>query len=274
MQIADLVEQHFLQARLRAARHVVMKRRQLGSRHPRRPAQPLGQRLGEHPRAREEIEALGVEREAAAGAVADDGAHGGEQAGLAVRSQPHDLVLVGIHPEAEIRGDRRVEEPERIGELDLLEEREVGVLPPTIRGGRPLADAVHGQDRGLGESGEVKGARRVGGVMLEGVDPPLEAEHLSDLALGPVGVEPRPAVVAAPRPQLATQLLHRRFVERHAVDIADVEATGLQAEGEGRHRQPRVVLDAREALFLGRRHQPAVLAPGNRPTRGRTPRCR
>jgi hypothetical protein len=95
--------------------------------------------------------------------------------------------------------------------------------------------------------------------MLEGVDPPLEAEHLADLTLGPVRIEPRPAVVAAPCPQLAPQLLHRRLVERHAIDVADVEAAGLQAEGKGRHRQARVVLDAREALLLGRRHQPAVL---------------
>jgi len=91
VQIADLVEQDLLEASLRAARHVVMKRAQLGARRPRRSTQPLGQRLGEHAGAGEEIEAHGIEREASTGPIAHDRAHGSEQVGRAVGASPMTL---------------------------------------------------------------------------------------------------------------------------------------------------------------------------------------
>ena len=51
-------------------------------------------------------------------------------------------------------------------EPDLLEEPNLGAAPTPDGGGRPLADAVDGQDGGLLEGRAEEGAGRVGEVVL------------------------------------------------------------------------------------------------------------
>ena len=83
-----------------------------------------------------------------------------------VGSEPHHLVLVLVHREAEIGGEGRVQHAQRMRESDLAQEcrcRAAARVPfPTAdRERRPFADAVGRQDRGAPRRRREEGRRRV-----------------------------------------------------------------------------------------------------------------
>ena len=146
-------------------------------------------------------------------------------------------------------------------ELDLCETFDGGAAADSVGGGRPFADAVDGEHRGLRETGEEEGGGRVRGVVRVGADRPLPPEPLADRPLRPPRIEPgeiAPRPLRSPRPELAGELVDRPLVVGDAVDLIDPDPPRLQAEAERLNRQPRVVLDPREPLLLGRRHQHPV----------------
>ena len=81
--------------------------------------------------------------------------------GLAVGREAHQLVLAGVDLEpGEVR-ERRVEQPERVGEADGLVEPDAVALADAPGRRRPLADAVGREDRGLLVGRGEEGARGV-----------------------------------------------------------------------------------------------------------------
>ena len=147
-------------------------------------------------------------------------------------------------------------------EIDLLEGREPMAAAAAGGGGRPLADAVDGEHRGLLEAGVEEGAGGVRGVVRVGAERPLVPQALAQRALRAARIEPwqvRRQVRRHAGPQLAGELLLRQLVVGEAVDLVRPDAAGRQAEAEGGGRQARVVPHAGEALLLGRSHQAAVL---------------
>ena len=69
---------------------------------------------------------------------------------LAVGREPHDLVLAGVDLEADVIGEGRVEQAERVRESGSPSASSSSLPRPIAsRRRRPLADAVHGQHRRL-----------------------------------------------------------------------------------------------------------------------------
>ncbi len=128
----------------------------------RRLAEQVVERAVGHGQADAVIEVVEVEPERTVGLQVDQLVedHPGI-ARLAVGREPHQLVFARIDLEAGVIGERRVQQPERMGEMDLLDDLEPVVAPERERAGRPLSDAVQRQYRCRGVRRRKKGA---GGV--------------------------------------------------------------------------------------------------------------
>ncbi len=193
---------------------------------------------------------------------------------LSVGCQPHDLVLGAVDLEAQVVGEGAVEEPQAVGEADLLEQLDVRAPAHAVGGGGPLPDAVDGQDRRLLVRGRKEGGGRMAHVVL--------------------GVEDRPGVgleLLADRrghPQLLVEPDRHGLAERverageggdvgreHPLELEKrlvVEADGVEVLGadpglgedvlDGLGGEVGVVALAGEALLLGRRDHLAVLQEG------------
>ncbi len=85
---------------------------------------------------------------------------------LAVGGESHELVLAGVDLEAAVVGERGVEQAERVREPQLGVEADPVAAPDALRRGRPLPDAVEGEDRRLLERRGEERARGVGLVVL------------------------------------------------------------------------------------------------------------
>ena len=105
---------------------------------------------------------------------------------LAVRREPHHLVLARVHLEAGVVGERRVEHAERVRVVQLGEQLEVLAAPDAVRRRRPLADAVHREHGGLLERRRVERARGVRLVVLGEEQLALVAAELRADAASPV----------------------------------------------------------------------------------------
>jgi len=200
--------------------------------------------------------------------------------GIAVRGQPHELVLPGIDPEAQIVGEGGVEQPDGMGEAHLLEEGDVVVPAVADGGGGPFPDAVDGQDRRFGKGRGEEGAGGVGQVVIReeeldtfrgAVADPLQLvadqfleEHLlldphgngGEKGLQTPGGE---GVVGLQKP---LEFQQRLVVEDHGVQILHADPGPLQAEGRRMGREGWVVLLPGEALLLGGGDDLAVLEEG------------
>ena len=86
---------------------------------------------------------------------------------LAVGREPHHLVFAGVDLEAGVVGEGRIEQPERMREVQSpCASRDRLPRPNADRRGRPLADAVHREDHRLVERRRKERAGRVALVML------------------------------------------------------------------------------------------------------------
>jgi hypothetical protein len=186
---------------------------------------------------------------------------------LAVGRKPHHLVLAGVDLEPRVVGEGRVEQPERMREVDLLVHLEP-VAPADGRGGRrPLADAVHRQDHGLLERRREERARRMAQVVLaeQKISVPAAADGLEFLPqqvleekLFPQPQGNRHAEGAEPPRRegeigldQSLELEERLVVEHHMVDVPQGGPPLLEAIADRVPRKPRIVLLAGEALLLG-----------------------
>ena len=192
--------------------------------------------------------------------------------GVAVGREAHHLALVAVFREAEPLRDGRVEDPERVREEDAVEDREAGAVALREHRRGEVAEAVHGEDRRILERRDEERTRDVRLVVLDVV------ELGADLALVDAQrlCERRPHVahlrrVLEPRLQVAragpvanrTQELPaevRLRIARHGdvIEVARGETRIGEAPRGGQLGKASAVLDAVEALLLGRRHELAV----------------
>ncbi len=195
---------------------------------------------------------------------------------LAVRRKPHQLVLPGIDPEPEIVGEGGVQEPEAVREMNFLEHVDRVAVPHAHHGGAPFADAVDGEHQSVVERG---GVERAGGmrVMVLGEQQPLAIECGIDrlqrfdqhLLLEQLFAEPdRHRLDERSKParrigeigfQQALEFQERLVVEHHMVRLAQRHARFVEAIPQRVRRKACVEFLAREALFLRRRRDLAVL---------------
>ena len=196
---------------------------------------------------------------------------------LAVGREAHDLVFTRVDLEAGVVGKGRIEQSQRMREVQLFQHLEAVALAVAQRRGRPLADAIHGQDGGFLER---RGKERRGGMALVmlaeqqallPVEVRLPALHLvaqqgllEELLLQPQrhghaeGIEAARGVGEVGLEQ-AFELQERLVVEGDVVDVGQLDAGTIEAELHGILRKARIVLLAGEALLLGGAHQMAIL---------------
>ena len=99
--------------------------------------------------------------------------------GLPVWGQAHQLVLAGVHPEAGVVSKCRVQQSQRMREMNLPQHLQLLPLPQRHRSRGPFPHPVHGQDHGFIERRGIIRAGRVTEVML------CEEEALFPSALAP-----------------------------------------------------------------------------------------
>ena len=189
---------------------------------------------------------------------------------LAIWREPHDLVFAGIDSEACEVGERRIEKAQRVRKTQLAQHLDVRPTPYADRRGRPFANAVHRDDRGLLERRRVERRRGVRFVMVAEVHFTLVAvEPLLDVGGHPEFLaEPqrhrhqeRPPAARCARGvgfEQAVELDQRLLVEADEIEILRRDAALTEAVGGRPRRKARVVLLAREAFFLCGGHDPAV----------------
>ena len=202
---------------------------------------------------------------------------------LAVGREPHHLVLAGVDLEAGVVGEGGVEQAQRVGEVQLAVDREIGRRAQARRGRAPLADAVERQHQRLLERGGVEGGGRVAQVVLgkqqlgrpvmAGLDArelPGEAVLLEQLLLDPQRHRHLEGAKAARRErhvglEQPLELQERLVVEGDVVELGSFEVALRPGSSSPRWSGKRgVVLPAREALLLRRRHDLAVDDEGGR----------
>jgi len=71
--------------------------------------------------------------------------------GLSVRSEAHQLVLAGVHPEPREIGEGGIQHADRMREPNLLEQLDAIALAFSDGRRRPFTDPIHGENRRLFE---------------------------------------------------------------------------------------------------------------------------
>ncbi len=255
---------------LHGRREVHLALRQERLRSPRRPSEEALERTSRHRETVSELELVEVEPDRAVVVHLDDLPPDdvGEPR-LSVGREPHQLVLAAVHLEPAEVGERRVEEADRVGEAQLEEHVERRALPVADRGRRPLADAVHRQDRRLLVRRREERRRRVRLVVLGEEDLSAVRELFANPVLHPEllahperhrlqeGAEAAWREVEV-RLEEALELQERLVVEGDGVERGGLDAPLLQAPESGLAREAGVVLLPREALFLRGRDDLAV----------------
>jgi hypothetical protein len=194
---------------------------------------------------------------------------------LAVGGQPHDLVLGAVDLEAQVVGEGAVEQPQAVGEADLLEQRDVRALADAVGGGGPLTDPVDGEDRRLLEGRGQKGRGGVAHVVLGvedgprvGLELPADGRGHPELLVQPhrhrlaEGAERarKGGDVGAQHP---LELEQRLVVEADDVEVPGLDPGLLEDVADGVVGEVGVVLLPREALLLRGRDHLAVPQEGS-----------
>ena len=189
--------------------------------------------------------------------------HVGE-ARLAVGCEPHELVLAVVHPKATVGGERRIQQPQAVREVQAAVQGQRTPAAHAQARGLPLPHAVQAQHQGLVEVRRVEGAGGVGVVVVGELDPAREAQS-PELALQVLSQEqplPQPQGSRrregpeAPRregqPALEQPLeLHEGlFVVDDVVHVGGRPPGRLERARDRRIREPGVVLDPGQALLL------------------------
>ena len=185
--------------------------------------------------------------------------------------QAHHLVLAGVDLEAEVVGEGRVEEADRVREGDLPERGQLAAVAEPGRRGGPLTDPIHAQHRRGGERRRIECRRRVGFVVLaeeemgkrrrlasvgQGQQLLLQEALQEHLLLEPDrhGRHEGPDAARGERQvglQQALELDQGLVVEGDVAEIAESDPALAQAVAHRVDRESRIVLLPGEALFLG-----------------------
>ncbi len=185
--------------------------------------------------------------------------------------------------EAEVLRHGGVEQPERVGLLDLVDLLDLAPAREPEEAGRHLPHAVDRHDGGLVEAGEVIGRARVREMMLDALDLDVAllllavgrryAEDLEDglelleaPALLPARSDERLQGLARPPREGARHVLEAVLLDRRdrpgvgdQVELVGADAGHLEAVAHGVHGDlAHRVLPAREALLLDRRDDLAI----------------
>ena len=197
--------------------------------------------------------------------------------GLAIRGQPHQLVLARIDLEpGEVR-EGGIEQAERMWEIQLVAQFHLVAAADAETGGGPFADAVHRQDGRLlkGRWEECAGRMR---FVVFGEDIPALVAVLQGLVhlAGQVQLllqpdrQTRQELAEAPRGvsqigfQQPLEFEQGLLIEHDVVEFLRGKARGLEAVIDCVQGEAAVVLDSRESLLLSGRDDLAVAHEGRR----------
>ena len=193
---------------------------------------------------------------------------------LPVGGEAHDLVLGAVDLEPEVVREGAVEQPEAVGEADLLEEGDVVPLAHAEGSGGPLADAVHREDGRLLERRDEEARGGVAHVVLGEEDRPLVGPQLPaddrrhpELLLDPhrhrlAERAERAGEGGDVRRQHPLELQERLVVEADGVEVPGADAGLLEDVLHRPRREVLVVFLAGEALLLAGGHDDAVPEQG------------
>ena len=195
---------------------------------------------------------------------------------LAIGREPHHLVFAGVDLEAGVIGRGRIQEAQRMREMDLLENLELAAVAGRGRCRGPLADAVHGEYGRILERRGIEGRGRVAQMVL--AEQQLGAVELrrkllqfvreqallEQLFLQPQRDRHLERAEAARRQrdiglQQPLEFEERLVVEHDVVERVHRGARLRKTRRDGVVREGRVVLLAGEALLLRGGDDAAVL---------------
>ena len=197
---------------------------------------------------------------------------------LAIRCQAHELVLAGVDAESAVGGERRVQKPQRMGKMDLLQGLNLGTGSSGDGGGGPFSDAIHRQDGRLrkGRRKERTGRMR---LMMGGEEDralrPQPGQRGSDASTkvqasaqpirdGPGKSATSPRGPTQKHLQSPAELQDGFLVEGHGLQIAGGDARLIQTGPDGAFRKPRIILATREPFLLNRRQNSSITQEGCR----------
>ena len=197
--------------------------------------------------------------------------------GLAVGREAHHLVFARVDLEPGVVGEGRVQQPERMREVNFLCDRERIAGSRRKRRRRPFADAVHRQDRRVLVGRGKKRRRRVTDVMLGEQDfsrldlhaveyvgqRVADQRFLKQLVLDPHRHRRRETLEAPRRKgeiglENALEFRKRLVIENKEVDVLGREAPLGETEPDRVYGKARVGLEAGEAFLLRRGDDVAV----------------
>ena len=228
----------------------------------RRPVEELIHRRAGHRQAGDVVEITGVEFEGAVVLEVEEIVEDTVDVfALAIGGQSHQLVFAGVDLEAREIRESRVEQAQRVRELDISEGVNFGPAAIAIAGGGPLADPVEGHDRRFLVGRGIKGRRRVRLVVVAEEHGHLAVELALDQLRDPqLLLEPDhhalPVEANAQRGRAqmgfeqAFESQQWLVVKADTVEVFDPDARLLQAVAYGVGGKIWVVLHARKALFL------------------------
>ena len=197
---------------------------------------------------------------------------------LAIGGQAHELVLAGVDPESAVSGQRRVQKPQRMREMDLLQGLNLGAVSAGDGGGGPFSNAIHCQDGRLGKGRRKKRTGRMCLVMGGEEDRALgpqprqrgsDASTKVQASAQPIRNGPGKSATSPRGPtqkhlQSATELQDGFLVEGYGLQIAGSDARLIQTGSNGTFRKPRIILATRQSFLLHRRQNSSITQEGCR----------
>ena len=193
---------------------------------------------------------------------------------FAIRGQAHQLVFARVDLESSEIRKRRIEQPQRVRETQLLEKLYAVSVAASHRAGRPLAHPVQGQNGRLLKRRRIEGARRMRLVMFRekhfgngrdaaGFQGILDLKRNPQFLLQPDGHGHHEGLQPTRRDgkirfQDARELVDGLVVKRHGIQIPIANPTLGQAVLHGVDRESRIVFLAGKPLLLGRGDNLAV----------------
>ena len=252
--------------RLDARRQIHVPLFELGFRPARRPAEQLGEPAIGHRQPLAVIEVRHVHPEAPVRPQIDQVLEDHVLInGPTVGSQAHQLIFAAVDLEPAVISERRIEQPQRVRKLELLEKAQLVPLALAERRRAPLAHAVQCQNSGLLIRARKKGA---GGMALVVVrkDKPRLARQGKALAQRPAHVElilepkrhrqPKAAKarwrVSQVGLQQPVELRQRLVIKGNTIQVLRLESCLAQTICDGVCRKAGVMFPAGEPLLLSR----------------------